>query len=278
MEVGKVERYVNDLMTVSGIEREGKEQSVGLALYHLLMSAALRDLMDDDDKELFKALAKKVQYFFCSSLNLKERKGKQKKEKFPPNPLIKEKQKKGKEEKTNPTVGDGNSDAEKEGKGPEEAPSLKGHSVLSATLEARRAEFMEEVRARGSAYQPQLLNDFYFYWSEENPATGKMRFEEQRTWNIDNRLKRWVRNQYSVADTAAAIRMKRLRKQQEKEQMAEQVRKDEAAQREQADAEREAQTERDRQLAGGLEEQIAANPDGFLARVQRERQKREDKK
>jgi hypothetical protein len=137
---------------------------------------------------------------------------------------------------------------------------------------------MEEVRARGSAYQPQLLNDFYFYWSEENPATGKMRFEEQRTWNIDNRLKRWVRNQYAVANVAAAIRMKRLRKQQEKEQMAEQVRKDEAAEREQADAEREAQTERDRQLAGGLEEQIAANPDGFLARVQRERQKREDKK
>ncbi len=87
-------------------------------------------------------------YIFCSSLNLKERKGKQKQEKFPPNPLIKEKQKKGKEEKTNSLVGDENFDVEKEGKGPEEAPLLKGHSVLSATLEARRAVFMEEVRAR----------------------------------------------------------------------------------------------------------------------------------
>ena len=42
-----IERYVSDLMTVSGVDREGREQSVGLALYHLLMSAALRDLMDD---------------------------------------------------------------------------------------------------------------------------------------------------------------------------------------------------------------------------------------
>ena len=52
-----------------------------LALYHLLMSAALRDLMDDGEKELFRLLTKKLQYFFCTRLSLKERKETKKKTK-----------------------------------------------------------------------------------------------------------------------------------------------------------------------------------------------------
>ena len=87
MELTRIERYVSDLMTVSGVEKEGREQNVGLALYHLLMSAALRDLMSDDDKELFRQLAKKVQYFFCTRLSLKERKRKTEKKVFPHTPF-----------------------------------------------------------------------------------------------------------------------------------------------------------------------------------------------
>ena len=93
MELTKIERYVSDLMTVSGIEKEGKEQTVGLALYHLLMSAALRDVMSDDEKELFSLLTKKLQYFFCTQLSLKERKRKTEKKNFPPEPPIKRKRK-----------------------------------------------------------------------------------------------------------------------------------------------------------------------------------------
>ena len=89
--MAKVEQYVGDLMTVSGVEKEGKEQTVGLALYHLLMSAALHDLMSDDDKDLFKALTKKLQYFFLHPFELKREKGKTKKRKFPPKPPIKRK-------------------------------------------------------------------------------------------------------------------------------------------------------------------------------------------
>lgn len=175
---------------------------------------------------------------------------------------MKEKQTKGKEEKTHPPVGDGIS-------------VLKGHSVLSATLEARRAAFLEELKAYSKTYQPQLLNNFYFYWSEENPKTGKMLFEEQRTWNINNRLKRWANNQFAAADTAAAIRMKRLAKQQQKEQQAEQARKDEAAEREQAREHREAEHEAQKQKAGGLDEVVKGNPTGLLASVMREREARE---
>ena len=280
MEYEKIERYVSELLTLSAVDKEGMEQTVGPALYHLLMSAAIRDLMSDEEKELFRELTKKLQYFFCTRLNLKERKGKQKKENFPPNPLIKEKQKKGKEEKKRDiAVGEISAlDSEKmdsEKADSEKAPRLKGHSVLSSTLKARRAAFIEDLKERGNSYDRQLLNDFYFYWSEENPSTGKMRFEEQRTWNIDNRLARWVRNPYTVAGIGATIRMKRLAKQQKKEQQAEQARALEAMEREQAREHREAVREEEKQKAGGLDEVIKGNPTGFLATVMREREARE---
>ena len=275
MEYEKIERYVSELLTLSAIDKEGKEQAVGSALYHLLLSAAIRDLMSDEEKELFRELTKKLQYFFCTRLNLKERKGKQKQENFPPNPLIKEKQTKGKEEKTNSFVGDGISALDSENEDSEKANRLKGHSVLSATLEARRAAFLEELKAFSNRYQAYLLNDFYFYWTEENPMTGKMRFEEQKHWKMENRLARWSKNAYSAANVSAAIRMKRLAKQQQKEQMVEQTRALEAKEREQAREQREAEHEAQKQKAGGLDEVIKGNPTGLLASVMREREARE---
>ena len=47
-----------------------------------------------------------------------------------------------------------------------------------------------------------------------------MRFEEQRYWNLDSRLKRWIKNQYAADNTAAAIRMKRLEKKQKQQAVA----------------------------------------------------------
>jgi hypothetical protein len=41
-----------------------------------------------------------------------------------------------------------------------------------------------------------------------------MRFQGKRYWNTETRLKRWMNNQYSAADAAAAIRLKRAKKQQ----------------------------------------------------------------
>lgn len=183
MEIGRIERYVSDLMTVSGVDKEGKEQNVGLALYHLLMSAALHDLMSDEDKNLFKALTKKLQYFFSAKIALKERKRNKEKKNFPPNPLLKEKETTEKEEKT-----------------------------LSLKIGAKEA-FHQECLARLGQFDEQQLADFYNWWSEEDEK-GRMRFQMERYWNIDNRLKRWVKNKYSAENTAAAIRNKRLKKQE----------------------------------------------------------------
>ena len=183
MEHTRIERYVVDLLTVSAVNSDGREQSVYDTLYHLLMAVASFEQLSDDEKELVAQMKKKLQHFFCASFSLKERKETRKKKNFPPNPLIKEKANKETEEKP-----------------------------LSLVVDGRREIFHQECLKRIGQYDNQQLADFYNYWSQENPDTGRMRFEEQRYWNLDSRLKRWIKNQYATANTAAAIRMKRLKK------------------------------------------------------------------
>ena len=67
-------------------------------------------------------------------------------------------------------------------------------------------------------FDNQRLADFFNYWSEENKKDGKMRFEKQRFWNIERRLKRWMNISYSVDNTAAALRLEKAQKGKSKEQ------------------------------------------------------------
>jgi hypothetical protein len=46
-------------------------------------------------------------------------------------------------------------------------------------------------------YGQQMLQDFYEYWSEPNPSHTKMRFELQKTWDVNRRLARWARNNFN---------------------------------------------------------------------------------
>ena len=61
-------------------------------------------------------------------------------------------------------------------------------------------------------YDNQRLADFFNYWSEEDTKTGKMRYEKQRFWNIERRIKRWMNISYASADTAAALRLEKAKK------------------------------------------------------------------
>ena len=87
MNVKNYHIYVTDLLKVCGIENDGKEQPLWEALHHLCMAAALRDLMTMDEKELLKPFIKKLQFFFSTRFDLRERKGKQKKKASPQTPL-----------------------------------------------------------------------------------------------------------------------------------------------------------------------------------------------
>ena len=209
----RISDFVDSLLNSWPIENDGEEQVVWQTLHDLLMAWSRFEMMSDRHKALTTALCKKLQHHFDTKCTLKERKTKRKKENFPPNPLIKEKQEKEKEEKH-----------------------------LSLVCDAKSA-FREECLSYVGQYDTQQLTDFYNWWSEENPKTGKMRFQDMRYWNTKKRLERWVKNAFSSDNTAAAERLKQARGKQQKEQTETEQQKLQAAQRE------EANTDLERQIA-----------------------------
>ena len=45
-----------------------------------------------------------------------------------------------------------------------------------------------------------------------------MRFQYERCWNTEKRLKRWMTTSYNIANTAAAIRLQKQKRQQDRQQ------------------------------------------------------------
>ena len=180
MDQQKIERYVEDLLTVSGILKDGADQPVWLLLHHLYSAVAMYELMNPQQRALIAGIQRKLRYFFDAKCDLKERKRKQEKENTPPHPLYKEKARKEKEEKN--------------------------------IFIARREAFHQECLSYVNKYDVERLADFYNYWSEVNEKTGKMRFEKERYWNTERRLKRWMNTSYSADNSAAALRLEREKK------------------------------------------------------------------
>ena len=63
----------------------------------------------------------------------------------------------------------------------------------------RSIPFHKSVFTKSNAekYGQQMLSDFYEYWTEPNPSHTKMRFELQKTWDVNRRLARWARNNFN---------------------------------------------------------------------------------
>ncbi len=63
------------------------------------------------------------------------------------------------------------------------------------TLEERETEFINKVYAIAlDNYHADLLEDFTDYWCEPNKSQTKMRFEGQKFFDINRRLRTWQRN------------------------------------------------------------------------------------
>ena len=227
MDVTKIEGYVRCLLESWALHEDGEERVVWETLHDLLMAVSRYELMSAADKDMTTKLCKKLQYHFETKFSLKERKRKAKKENFPPNPLIKEKQTKEIEKKPHTHVCDA------------------------------KSTFREECLGYVTEDNKQLVADFYYYWSEENPQTGKMLFEEKKHWNTKNRLKRWLNNPISKDIKAASERLKKARSKQRKEGDEESRSKELAAERERANAELERQRAESKAGAVSREEWLA---------------------
>ena len=253
MDCEKIERYVLDLLRLSGLDMEEGSAS-GTLLFHAYVAVAMYELMNAEERALIKGMQRRMKYFFSSNFSLKERKRKTEKEILPPTPLSIEKEKKEKEEKTTLSAG-------------------RALSLPLSDLEKRQNAFKMEIWNHRGDLDMDMLNDFFFYWTDVNPRTQKMRFEEQRYFSVEKRLQRWKKNEISNSIAASKIRLKRTRKRDEQEQTEVSKVQEAAALREQENAEREARTEKSRQEQMLTEDYIREHPDSLMAKIYRQKKK-----
>lgn len=185
MQIEVIERYVDQVLEINGFCKGDKELLRQL-LHRLYTAATMFHLMTDEQRALIGRIQTELSPFFVTKCNLKEGKRKGRKRKIPPTPPIKVKEGQVKDQKT-----------------------------LSRA--ARREAFHQECLGYVGEYDNQQLSDFYNYWSEENPKTGRMRYEDERHWNTERRLKRWMKNKYSSDNTAAALRLEKAKQGKVKE-------------------------------------------------------------
>ena len=247
-EYEKIERYVSNLLTLSGVDLEG-ESAAGTLLFHAYVAVAMFELMNAKERALVKGIQRRMKYFFSVNVNLRERKRKTAKEILPPTPLSIEKDNKEKEENTTLSAG-------------------RALSLPLSDLEKRQNAFKMEIWNHRGDMDMDMLNDFYYYWTDVNPKTKKMRFEEQeRYFSVEKRLKRWKKNEISNSIAASKIRLKRTKKRNEQEQTEAEKNLAAAAERQQEDAEREAKTAQSKQQQMLTEEYIKLHPDSLMAKM-----------
>ena len=244
----KIEQYVDDLLNLSGVGNGEGERPVRFLLHHLYCAVATFELMEREQKALVKGVQRRLKYFFSTNVNLRERKRKTEREILPPTPLSIEKENKEKEESATHTAG-------------------REFSVPFSDSDVRRNAFRNEVWARRDKYEVQMLADFFNYWSDENPTTHRMRFEEQRYWNIDCRLSRWKSNSHTASDAVAAIKVRKAKEKQTQAQTAAEQAQEAREVREQENAEREAKAEKSRQTQMLTDEYVKAHPDSLMAKI-----------
>ena len=58
----------------------------------------------------------------------------------------------------------------------------------------REIKFRDSLTSFVETYGEKTIKDFYDYWREPNRSKSKMRWEQQKTWDLNLRLKKWENN------------------------------------------------------------------------------------
>ena len=238
MDIEKIEGYVRCLLESWALHEDGEERVVWETLHDLLMAVSRYELMSAAEKDMTTKLCKKLQYHFETNFSLKERKRKAKKENFPPNPLLKEKQTKEIEENNTHTVCDADSGFDED--------LLKRYEV-----------FAKKCEKYVGKYGRDMIDNFVRYWTLPNQATSKMKFEEETYWSLISKLESWKNSSFTKNDAAASMRLSKTRGKQQKVSDEESRRKQLAAEREEANARLERQRAESKAGAVTREEWLA---------------------
>ncbi len=73
----------------------------------------------------------------------------------------------------------------------------------SKDISIRKQKFYDEIATHKDSYHKQLLRDFYDYWIETDDK-GNMRYEKEKTWDTNLRLKRWDRTNKKFGGTESS--------------------------------------------------------------------------
>jgi len=65
--------------------------------------------------------------------------------------------------------------------------------IINNTISNRRNDFVSDVLSFD--YDKNILNGFIGYWTEPNKSNTKMKYELNKTWQTELRLKTWAANQ-----------------------------------------------------------------------------------
>lgn len=76
----------------------------------------------------------------------------------------------------------------------QQSEALKKNDPNTAKLRKRKEDFYNSLIPYVEVYGRQTIRDFFDYWTEPNKSCTRMRFELERTWNLNLRLQRWTRN------------------------------------------------------------------------------------
>jgi hypothetical protein len=81
------------------------------------------------------------------------------------------------------------------------------------SLEERKTEFIESIRPYLDEMGREAANSFAKHWLQIPPKGRKYKFEKEDTWNINLRIKTWMRNKRAF--TAAGILEKKYAREKE---------------------------------------------------------------
>ena len=74
---------------------------------------------------------------------------------------------------------------------------LKETKLNKKDINGRLDVFKKQVFELSTKFDKELLNNFTNYWSEPNKSNTKMKFEMEKTWDLNRRLNRWASNNFN---------------------------------------------------------------------------------
>jgi hypothetical protein len=83
---------------------------------------------------------------------------------------------------------------------PKKADNKNDNKNKNENIEERKSKFYGSISLFIDKYPKKMLREFYDYWSEHGEKDKKMRFEKEKTFGIEQRLRTWYNrnpDQYS---------------------------------------------------------------------------------